>query len=126
MLRRLLILALLALPGCSTLQAWKGGLDYNHKTGQASGQLKGATGNYNENTGLNLTTGDNTAAALGVLAVTGVLIFAAYPIQRALRLRKEKKWRENQKELGLLASGLPPVPPSVGTPPVPSTPSKTG
>lgn len=96
MKRWLAILLLSMLPACSMLEAWKGQLDYNHKTGQLEGDLKGASpgGQYNENTGLNLTSGDNTVPALLVAGVLGMGVIFAYPIQRTLRLRKEEKYRE--------------------------------
>jgi len=87
---------LLCLGGCATFDAWKANLGYNHKTGQLEGDLKGAGegGQYNENTGLNLSSGNNTWPALALVGFLGVAIVSAYPVQRAMRLRKEEKYRE--------------------------------
>lgn len=68
--------------GCAQLDAWKSNLAYNHKTGEASTETKGASagGQYTENKGLNVGLGDNTATVvivgLTILALAGGL--AAY------------------------------------------------
>lgn len=95
----ILALSLFSVCGCSALDAWKGGLGYNHKTGQIDGKMQGAGkgGEYNENTGLNLglELGDNTIPALLVAGTIGVVLVAAYPVGRKLRLWSEK--RENHR-----------------------------
>lgn len=85
--------------GCAPLDAWKAGWTYNHKTGEAGGDIKGAGsgGQYQENKGLNLSLGDNSIAGLIIAGTLLVTIVAAYPLQRALRLRKEQKWLEYYK-----------------------------
>jgi len=82
--------------GCATLDAMRTELGFNHKTGQLDADVKGAGegGQYHENTGLNLTSGDNTWPALALVGFLGLSIIFAYPLQRALRLRKEGKYRE--------------------------------
>jgi hypothetical protein len=89
----LLVLFTWGVASCAKLDAWKGQAGYNHKTGQIDTKLKGAGpgGEFNENTGLNISAGDNTFAALAIAAGVGILIFSAYPIQRSLR-----KWREER------------------------------
>lgn len=93
--RRLLLLSclLLFVGGCATLDAWRSNLSFNHKTGQLDADSKGAAkgGQYNENTGLNMTWGDNSLPALLIAGVLGTGVIFAYPIQRALRLRKERE-----------------------------------
>ena len=95
-----ILLTIYTLTGCAALDAWKTGLGYNHKTGQATAEVKGASkgGTYQEKKGLNIDLGDNTVAALGIAAGLGVLSLVAYPVQRSLRLRKERKWRERLNE----------------------------
>ena len=94
------MLSLVALAGasCASLDAWQAQMNYNHKTGQIDSNLKGAApgGAYNENTGLNLTSGDNTIPALLIAGLLVVGLFVAYPLQRSLRLRRESKFREWQ------------------------------
>ncbi len=88
--------------GCATLDAWKGALFYDHQSGQMGGELKGVGpgGSFAENTGLNFAVGDNTVPALLIAALLGVGILVAYPIQRKLRLWKEKKVKEDLKAKG--------------------------
>lgn len=117
--------------GCSALDAWKGGIGYNHKTGEARGELKGAGkgGEYNENKGLNLglDLGDNTVPALIIAGGLGVLALSSYPIQRALRLRKEKQWLERLEQLrGATGSSSSLASSSVLASPTPNGTSKAG
>jgi hypothetical protein len=64
------------------LEAWKSNSAYNHKTGEASTELKGASegGEYTENKGLNLSLGDNTSTivVVGLLVLGLVGGYAAY------------------------------------------------
>ncbi len=105
MKKRLLFLTGCILPllvGCATLDAWRGDFKYDPKTGQLRGDMKGAGegGQYNENTGLNMTWGDNSLPALIIVGLLATGVIFTYPIQRALRLRKEREilgWHKTQK-----------------------------
>lgn len=94
-----LLLALALSAGCTSLDAWKGVFGFNQRTGQATGELKGAGpgGEFNENKGLNLSVGDNTLPALAIAGLLGVGIVFAYPIQRHLRLRREERVLREQR-----------------------------
>jgi hypothetical protein len=68
--------------GCAQLEAWKSNSSFNHKTGEAATELKGASegGKYIENKGLNLSLGDNTATIVivGLIVLGLVGGYAAY------------------------------------------------
>lgn len=72
-------------------------------TGRVRAELKGASqgGQFNENTGLNMTMGDNTVSGLIIAGVLGAGVIFAYPLQRGLRKRRERgverEWKENEQ-----------------------------
>lgn len=88
-----LVLALGTLWSCASLNdAWMGTFGIS-KDGKVDAEIDvaGKHGDFNRNTGLNLTTGDNSTAALILVVILGVSMFFIYPIQRKLRLRNEEK-----------------------------------
>lgn len=120
MRKLLLILFLTLIPGCELLQAYKARMDVDPATGKTSAELKGAGpgGEFNENKGLNLRTGDNTIPALLVAVGGTALIYSAYPIQRALRRRRERKCLEEMARLQAagFASSVSGLPSGLGSP----------
>lgn len=92
------LLALGAIGGCKTLDAWMGTFSLD-KDGNASASLEGAGegGTFNKNQGLNLSLGDNGVPALLIAGLAGLVVAGAYPLQRWLRLRGESKARNQFK-----------------------------
>lgn len=77
--------------GCQHLGAWMGELQVS-KDGEVRGTMEsaGEGGDFHRNTGLNLSAGENGLAALIIAGSLVVVLPFVYPVQRALRLRKER------------------------------------
>lgn len=95
-----LMLMLFGLSGCKTLDSFRAAFTIDPDTGNVTGDLKGAGegGQYHENVGLNMSMGDNTLPAIAVVAVLAAGIVFAYPVQRAMRRKRERglvrEWEE--------------------------------
>lgn len=95
-MRKFLLLMMMVLlvnfPGCKTLDSFRAAFTIDPDSGEVTGDLKGAGegGQYHENVGLNMSLGDNTLPALGVVALLAAGIVFAYPVQRAMRRKRER------------------------------------
>jgi hypothetical protein len=87
-----------ALCGCQSLGAWMGSLKVS-ESGAVKGELEsaGPGGDFHRNTGLNVTAGDNSLVALVLVIAAIVMMPLVYPIQRALRLRRDRIGAENHR-----------------------------
>lgn len=96
----LVLLMLVSFSGCKTLDSFRAAFTVDPKTGEVTGDLKGAGegGQYHENVGLNMSLGDNTIPAIAVVAMLAAGIVFAYPVQRAMRRKRERglvrEWEE--------------------------------
>ena len=66
----------------------------NPKTGDISGQLEGASGNFYK--GLTVTTGNNSTAALILVGTLAVGVLFIYPVSRKARLWAEHRKRQHE------------------------------
>lgn len=85
------LIVLPLLTGCQAMKAFSSSFGVNPKTGEVSGTLEGASGNFYK--GLNITAGSNSGLALIVLLVVVVALPFVYPVSRKARL-----WAENRRD----------------------------